>query len=53
MAKQYQCKLELHLSGRYEPVMANKAGLEAALTSLGYVFIEAQSTLAHQGNPGG
>ncbi len=44
LAKQYQCGLELHLSGRYEPVMAHRAALEAALTSLGYVFIEAQST---------
>lgn len=41
LAKQYDCKLELHLSGRYEPIMAHRAGLEAALTSLGYVFIEA------------
>lgn len=49
MAKQYQCKLELHMSGRYEPVLANKAGLEAALTSLGYVFIEAQ-TINKNGN---
>ena len=45
LAKQYDCKLELHLSGRYEPIMAHRAGLEAALTSLGYVFIEAQSSL--------
>ena len=46
LAKQYDCKLELHLSGRYEPIMAHRAGLEAALTSLGYVFIEAQSAAA-------
>jgi len=45
LAKQYDCKLELHLAGRYEPIMAHRAGLEAALTSLGYVFIEAQSVL--------
>ncbi len=43
LAKRYNCELELHLSGKYEPVMAHKAGLEAALISLGYVFIEAQS----------
>lgn len=45
LAKQYSCRLELHLSGRYEPIMVHRAGLEAALTSLGYVFIEAQSVL--------
>ena len=49
LAKQYDCKLELHLSGRYEPIMAHRAGLEAALTSLGYVFIEAQSAAARDG----
>jgi len=43
LAKQNECEIELHLAGRYEPIMAHKAGLEAALTSLGYVFIEAQS----------
>ncbi len=43
LAKQHNCELELHLAGKYEPVMAHKAGLEAALTSLGYVFIESQS----------
>lgn len=43
LAKQYGCRLELHLAGRYEPVMAHRAGLEAALSSLGYVFIEAQA----------
>ncbi len=43
LADQYGCILELHMSGKYEPVLANKAGLEAALTSLGLVFIEAQA----------
>lgn len=43
VAKNYGCQLELHMSGRYEPVMANRAALEAALTSLGFVFIEAAS----------
>ena len=47
----YQCELELHLAGRYEPVMAHRAGLEAALTSLGYVFIEAQSAQPHKRRP--
>lgn len=40
IAKEYDTDLEIHLSGRYEPVMAHKGGLEAALTSLGYVFVE-------------
>jgi hypothetical protein len=51
LAKQYNCELELHLSGRYEPIMAHRAGLEAALTSLGYVFIEAQSSAPHKTRP--
>ena len=42
LAKQYDCDLELSLSGKYGPVMANKQNLEAALTMLGYAFIEAQ-----------
>lgn len=44
IAGQYQCELQLHLSGKYEPVMADSAGLEAALSSLGYVFIQAQAS---------
>lgn len=50
-AAQYQCGLELHLSGKYEPIMGHRAGLEAALTSLGYVFIEAQGTAEHDQKP--
>lgn len=50
-AAQYQCELQLHLSGRYEPIMAHRAGLEAALTSLGYVFIEAQGSAKHDHKP--
>jgi hypothetical protein len=45
LAAQNQCVLEVHLSGRYEPVLAHRVGLEAALISLGYVFIEAQAGL--------
>lgn len=48
LARKYDCDLELHLAGRYEPIMAHRAGLEAALTSLGQVFIEAQSSLARE-----
>jgi len=42
LARQNQCELEVHLSGKYEPIMAHREGLAAALASLGYVFIEAQ-----------
>lgn len=41
LAKQYDCELEVHLSGRYEPVMAHAQTLEAAYATLGYAFIEA------------
>lgn len=51
LAAKYDCQLELHLSGRFEPVIANRAGLEAALTSLGFVFIEAASANASQEKP--
>ena len=43
LADQQQCELQVNISGRYEPVIAHRAGLEAALISLGYVFIEARS----------
>lgn len=51
LAKQHDCELQLHLAGRYEPVMAHRAGLEAALTSLGYAFIEARASTEHQKSP--
>lgn len=41
LAKSYGVSLELNIAGRYGPVMANKAGLEAALVSLGAALIEA------------
>jgi hypothetical protein len=34
-------KLELNITGKYEPVMAHKRGLESALVSLGSSLIEA------------
>lgn len=40
-AKSYGVNLELHIAGRYGPVMAHRAGLEAALVSLGLSLIEA------------
>jgi hypothetical protein len=39
-ARQYGTKLELHVAGRYEPVMAHPAGLKAALLALGYALLE-------------
>lgn len=40
LAKQYDCDLQINLKGKYQPVMAHQKSLEAALTSLGYAFIE-------------
>lgn len=39
-AKQYNTHLELRIGGRYEPVMAHRVGLRAALLSLGYAMLE-------------
>lgn len=44
VARHYQCEIEVHLAGKYEPVMAHRPSLEAAFTTLGYAFIEAQPT---------
>ena len=41
MAKLYGVELELSLGGKFGPVMANRQGLQSALTSLGYSLIEA------------
>ena len=35
IARQYNCRLELHLSGRYAPVMAHRQGLHTALVGIG------------------
>jgi hypothetical protein len=40
-AKGYGVNLDLHIAGRYGTVMANRAGLHAALVSLGLSLIEA------------
>jgi hypothetical protein len=40
-AKGYGVNLELHIAGRYGTVMAHRAGLHAALVSLGLSLIEA------------
>lgn len=45
MAKAYGVQLELHVAGRYGPVMAHAEGLQAALVSLGAGLIEALPAL--------
>lgn len=40
MADQYNCDVQVHSSGHYGLVMGHRAGLEAAMMSLGYAFIE-------------
>lgn len=44
LAKQYECTVQLHICGRYNPVLAHRQGLEAALVSLGQAFLETQSS---------
>lgn len=39
-AKQHDAKLRLHIAGRYEPVMAHRAGLKSAFLALGYALLE-------------
>jgi hypothetical protein len=45
LARQYDCNIELRLSGRYGPVMAHKQALQSALVGLGSTLI----TAAHKG----
>jgi hypothetical protein len=40
MAKHYDYDLEVHLAGKYGPVMAHQPSLLAAMTTLGYSFLE-------------
>jgi len=41
MAKNYGVELELNIAGRFGPVIGHRAGLQAALASLGAALIEA------------
>ena len=41
IAKAYGVQLDMHIGGKYGPVMAHRRGLEAALVSLGYALVEA------------
>lgn len=43
LAKQNDCDIEVHLSGKYGPVMADQKGLESAFMLLGYSLIEARA----------
>lgn len=45
IAKFYGVHLELSIAGKYGPVLANRQGLQAALTSLGMSLIEALPAL--------
>jgi len=40
LAGQYNTRLELHLAGKYGPVMAHQFGLKAAILALGYGLLE-------------
>lgn len=42
-AKAHDCDVELNFNGKYGPVMGRREIIEAALTALGYSFIEASS----------
>ena len=48
LAKLYGVDLQLSLSGKFGPVMANRHGLQSALVSLGYSLIEALPNLGSQ-----
>lgn len=41
VAAQYGVELQLHVHGRYEPVLANRQAFQSAMLSLGYGLIEA------------
>jgi hypothetical protein len=43
LAKQHDCEIEVHLSGRYGPAMAHAESLQAAFTLLGYSLVEART----------
>lgn len=45
-ARQYNVEIRLETAGKYGPVMSNSRGLKAALLSLGFGMVEAQSALA-------
>lgn len=59
-ARRHEVQVEVSVAGRYEPVMAHRAGLKAALLSLGLSLVGAQAeqgarrlSLATHRTPGG
>lgn len=48
VAREYDVELELEISGKYEPVLANDRALTTALVSLGYSLIEALPAMGTQ-----
>lgn len=42
LAKQYDCELEVQLSGKYGPVMADEKSLKTAFTLMGYSLMESR-----------
>lgn len=51
LARANRCDLELHIAGKYGPIMAHPAGLQAALLNLGKVFIDVQTERNHGKRP--
>jgi hypothetical protein len=51
LAAVHQCDLEVHIAGKYGPVMAHPAGLQAALTNIGQVFIDVHTQRSHRTRP--
>lgn len=43
IATSNNCDIELHIAGKYGPIMAHPVGLSSALMNLGQVFIDVQS----------
>lgn len=50
-AKRYDCDVELHLAGKYGPIMAHGGGLTAALLDVGTAFLESQGQRTHTKRP--
>ncbi len=48
IARLYGVELDIEIAGKFGPVLANRAGLQSALVSLGYALIEALPSLDMQ-----
>lgn len=49
VAHNYRSEIELHIAGKYPPVMADRAALKAALMSLGYGLVTNQASTNKRG----